>query len=178
MENFVLTVHLILALLLIGVVLLQRSEGGGLGMGGGGGGGAGGGVMTGRQAANALSRATWLLATGFIITSLALTVLAARNSAGGSVVDRINPDVSAPAGNDGSLTYTPPPGASGTTSAPGTVAPGAGQPILPPTTTEPAAETTAPETAPDAAAPAAPAAPAATDGAAAPQPVTPPAATN
>ena len=51
MENVVLTVHLILALLLIGVVLLQRSEGGGLGLGGGG-----GGVMTGRQAANALTR--------------------------------------------------------------------------------------------------------------------------
>ena len=45
-ENVVLTVHLILAVLLIGVVLLQRSEGGGLGMGGGG----GSGVMTGRQA--------------------------------------------------------------------------------------------------------------------------------
>ena len=52
MENVVLTVHLILAVLLIGVVLLQRSEGGGLGMGGGG----GSGVMTGRQAANALGR--------------------------------------------------------------------------------------------------------------------------
>mgnify|MGYP002652501612 CR=1 FL=1 len=62
MENVVLTVHLILALLLIGVVLLQRSEGGGLGLGGGG-----GGVMTGRQAANALTpaaAATELVATG------------------------------------------------------------------------------------------------------------------
>ena len=47
MENVVLTIHLILAVLLTGVVLLQRSEGGGLGMGGGG-----GGVMTGRQAAS------------------------------------------------------------------------------------------------------------------------------
>ena len=58
MENVVLTVHLILALLLIGVVLLQRSEGGGLGMGGGSG------VMTGRQAANALTRGTWIIASG------------------------------------------------------------------------------------------------------------------
>ena len=65
-ENIILTVHLILAVLLIGVVLLQRSEGGGLGMGGGG----GGGVMTGRQAANALSRATWIFAIGFLITKL------------------------------------------------------------------------------------------------------------
>ncbi|WP_225207865.1 preprotein translocase subunit SecG, partial [Novosphingobium huizhouense] len=48
MENVVLTIHLILAVLLTGVVLLQRSEGGGLGVGGG----SGGGVMSGRQAAN------------------------------------------------------------------------------------------------------------------------------
>ena len=84
MENVVLTVHLLLALGLIGVVLLQRSEGGGLGLGGGG----GGGIMSGRSA-SALSKVTWILAVAFIITSLGLTVLAARNSAGSSVVDRI-----------------------------------------------------------------------------------------
>ena len=87
MENVVLTVHLLLALALIGVVLLQRSEGGGLGLGGGGGGG--GGIMSGRSAASALSKVTWVLAVAFIITSLGLTVIAARNSASGSVVDRI-----------------------------------------------------------------------------------------
>ncbi|MGO4854307.1 preprotein translocase subunit SecG [Phaeovulum sp. W22_SRMD_FR3] len=85
MENVILIVHLILALLLIGVVLLQRSEGGGLGMGGGG----GGGVMSGRQAANALTKLTWIFAVCFIGTSIALTVIAAQNSAGGSVVDRL-----------------------------------------------------------------------------------------
>ena len=66
MENVVLTVHLLLALGLIGVVLLQRSEGGGLGLGGGG----GGGIMSGRSAASALSKVTWILAVAFIITSL------------------------------------------------------------------------------------------------------------
>ncbi|MFT4149888.1 MAG: preprotein translocase subunit SecG [Paracoccaceae bacterium] len=81
MENVVLTVHLILALLLIGVVLLQRSEGGGLGMG------STGGVMTNRGAATALTKLTWILAGAFIITSITLTVLAARNSASGSVLD-------------------------------------------------------------------------------------------
>ena len=86
MENVVLTVHLILAVLLIGVVLLQRSEGGGLGMGGGG----GSGVMTGRQAANALSKATWVLAIAFLITSLVLTVIAARNASSGSIVDQLD----------------------------------------------------------------------------------------
>jgi len=57
MQNIVLTIHLILALCLIGAVLLQRSEGGGLGSVGGGG-GAGGGVMSGRSAATALSKLT------------------------------------------------------------------------------------------------------------------------
>jgi len=85
MENVILVVHLILALGLIGVVLLQRSEGGGLGMGGGGGGGA----MTGRSAASALTKVTWVLAIAFICTSIAMTVIAAKNSAGSSVLDRI-----------------------------------------------------------------------------------------
>lgn len=85
MENVVLVVHLVLALCLIGVVLLQRSEGGGLGMGSGG----GGGVMSGRQAATALGKLTWIFAAGFIATSVTLTVLAAKNAAGTSVVDGI-----------------------------------------------------------------------------------------
>lgn len=83
MENVILIVHLILALGLIGIVLLQRSEGGGLGLSGGGG------VMTGRAAATALGKLTWALAIGFIITSITLTILAAANSEGASVVDRI-----------------------------------------------------------------------------------------
>lgn len=83
MENVILVVHLILAICLIGVVLLQRSEGGGLGMGGGG----GGGVMSGRQAATALGKLTWAFAVGFLITSISLTVIAAQNSAGSSVLD-------------------------------------------------------------------------------------------
>ena len=88
MENVVLIVHLLLALTLIGVVLLQRSEGGGLGMGSGGGGG-GGGAMTGRSAASALAKVTWILAIGFIITSMTLTIIAAQKSAGSSVIDRL-----------------------------------------------------------------------------------------
>ena len=86
MENVILTIHLLLALALIGVVLLQRSEGGGLGLGGGG---AGDGIMSGRSTASALSKITWILAILFIITSMGLTILAARNAAGTSVVDRL-----------------------------------------------------------------------------------------
>ena len=59
MQNVVLIIHLLLAISLIGLVLLQRSEGGGLGMGGGG---AGGGAMSGRAAASALTKLTWGLA--------------------------------------------------------------------------------------------------------------------
>jgi preprotein translocase subunit SecG len=100
MENVVLIIHLLLALGLIAVVLLQRSEGGGLGMGGGG-----GGAMTGRAAATALSKVTWVLAVAFIITSITLTVLAAQKSAGSSVADRITAPAS---GETGDLTPAAP----------------------------------------------------------------------
>ena len=90
MENVVLIIHLLLALALIGVVLLQRSEGGGLGMGGGG-----GGAVSGRSAATALSKVTWILAAAFICTSIALTIIAAQKSAGGSVLDRLGDSVPA-----------------------------------------------------------------------------------
>lgn len=85
MENVILTIHLILALLLIGVVLLQRSEGGGLGMGSGGGGGA----ISGRAAATALGKVTWVLAICFIGTSITMTVLSARDASATSVIDQI-----------------------------------------------------------------------------------------
>ena len=71
MENVVLIVHLIIALFLIAVVLLQRSEGGALGIGGGG-----GGLVSARGAATALSKVTWALAIAFICTSILLTILA------------------------------------------------------------------------------------------------------
>jgi preprotein translocase subunit SecG len=81
MENVVLVIHLLLALGLIGVVLLQRSEGGGLGLGGGGG------AITGRSATTALGKVTWGLAVAFIVTSLALTIIARQNAATASVID-------------------------------------------------------------------------------------------
>lgn len=84
MENVILVVHLILAICLIGVVLLQRSEGGGLGIGGGG-----GGVMSGRSAATALGKITWGFAIAFLATSITLTIISAQNSSTNSVLDRI-----------------------------------------------------------------------------------------
>jgi preprotein translocase subunit SecG len=91
MENIVLTVHLILALLLIGVVLLQRSEGGGLGMGSGGGGGA----ISGRAAATALGKITWVLAACFIATSITLTIMAANRAGSDSVANQLGIDAPA-----------------------------------------------------------------------------------
>ena len=80
---------------MIGVVLLQRSEGGGLGMGGGGGGGGGmGGFLTGRGTANLLTRATAVLAATFMVTSLTLSVLAGGGSEPSSILDEL--PVSAP----------------------------------------------------------------------------------
>ncbi len=68
-------VHLLIAIALVGVVLIQRSEGGGLGMGGSSGGGMGG-FMSARGTANLLTRATAILAGGFMLTSIALAILA------------------------------------------------------------------------------------------------------
>lgn len=99
MENVVLIIHLLLALGLIAVVLMQRSEGGGLGMGGGGG------AMTGRAAATALGKVTWILAACFIVTSITLTILAAQKSSGSSVIDRLG--VPAPAATEESTPATP-----------------------------------------------------------------------
>ncbi|WP_371155333.1 preprotein translocase subunit SecG [Jannaschia sp. 2305UL9-9] len=93
METVLLLIHLIVAVCLIGIVLLQRSEGGGLGMGGGGG------AMTGRQAATAMTKLTWVFGIAFLVNSVVLTVIAAQNASGGSVVDLLPPDtaVEAPA---------------------------------------------------------------------------------
>jgi len=84
MENVVLIIHLILALGLIAVVLLQRSEGGGLGMGGGGG------ANSGRPAASPMSKVTWVFGAAFVVTSITLTILSAQKSTGVSVLDRLS----------------------------------------------------------------------------------------
>jgi preprotein translocase subunit SecG len=86
MQNVVLIIHLIIATSLIGVVLLQRSEGGALGIGGGG-----GGLVSQRGVATALSKITWVLAVGFLCTSIILTILASGGDVG-SILDRFQPE--------------------------------------------------------------------------------------
>ena len=85
MQTVLLVAHLIIALGLIGVVLLQRSEGGALGMGSGGGGG--GNMFSARGVGNALTRTTAWLAVAFFATSITLTLLATKRTGGGSVFD-------------------------------------------------------------------------------------------
>ncbi|MBM3519873.1 MAG: preprotein translocase subunit SecG [Alphaproteobacteria bacterium] len=85
METVLLVVHLIVAIALIGIVLLQRSEGGALGIGGSGGGA--GNIFSTRGVGNTLTRTTAYLAIAFFATSIALTLLATKRGGGGSVFD-------------------------------------------------------------------------------------------
>jgi preprotein translocase subunit SecG len=70
MQTVIVAIHLMIVIALVGTVLLQRSEGGGLGIG------SPGGFMTGRGTANLLTRTTALLAVGFFVTSLLLSWIA------------------------------------------------------------------------------------------------------
>ncbi|MDQ6437699.1 preprotein translocase subunit SecG [Mesorhizobium sp. LHD-90] len=83
METIVIVIHLMIVLALVGVVLLQRSEGGGLGIGGGSG------FMTARGAANALTRATAILAAAFFATSLGLSLIARYSDRPIDILDRV-----------------------------------------------------------------------------------------
>lgn len=76
MESVLLVIHLFACVAMVATVMLQRSEGGALGMGGGG----TGGFISGRGAANALMRATMILAGVFVVTSLVLTRMGAERA--------------------------------------------------------------------------------------------------
>ena len=82
METVLIVVHMMVVLALVGVVLLQRSEGGALGIGGGG-------FMSARGAANALTRTTAILAAAFFVTSITLGVLAKVANKPSDVLDQI-----------------------------------------------------------------------------------------
>ncbi len=90
MQTVIIVIHLMVVSTMIGLVLLQRSEGGGLGMGGGG-------FMSNRGTANVLTRATAILGTVFFVTSLILSILAGWNRAPTSILqDGRGPSPSAP----------------------------------------------------------------------------------
>jgi preprotein translocase subunit SecG len=106
MQTLIIVIHLMLVLTMIGFVLLQKSEGGGLGIGGGGG------FLSSRGTSNVLTRTTGMLAGGFFVTSLILSILAGMHRNPGSILQ--------PAGG------TPTAPVSGTPSTP----PSGGQPSI------------------------------------------------
>jgi preprotein translocase subunit SecG len=83
MQTVIIVIHLMIVLVLIGAVLLQKSEGGGLGMGGGG----AGGFLSSRGTANVLTRTTAILAALFFATSLFLSILASVDRKPRSLLD-------------------------------------------------------------------------------------------
>jgi preprotein translocase subunit SecG len=83
MTTVLLVIHLMVTIALVGIIMVQRSEGGALGIGGGG----GGGFMTARGAANLLTRMTAILAAAFFVISILLAILASREARDTTVID-------------------------------------------------------------------------------------------
>ena len=102
MADIILVIHVILAIGLICVVLLQRSEGGGLGIGGGG-----SGLMTGRGKINTMTRVTIGLAAAFMVTSIALSFLSGGSSRPSSIVDEIPTGITSGGSEEGGETGLP-----------------------------------------------------------------------
>ncbi|MGB0908230.1 MAG: preprotein translocase subunit SecG [Maricaulaceae bacterium] len=87
MANVLLVIQLIISIVLIFLILIQRSEGGALGIGGGGG---GGGFMSGRSATNSISRLTGILGAAFIINCMVLSVVYSNSNQDTSLIDTTN----------------------------------------------------------------------------------------
>ncbi len=84
METLLLVIHITLAILLIGSVLLQKSDGGALGIGGNS-----DNLMSSRSAGNFLTKFTTVLAFLFIITSISLTLINKKDNSQKSIIDKI-----------------------------------------------------------------------------------------
>ena len=122
MTTVLLVIHIMIAVALICVVLLQRSEGGALGIGGGGG------FMTGRSAGNALTKTTAVLAAAFFATSLSLTLIARNAGTPTSIFNQAGTPVQGGGGSLPGLVLPSAPPAPGAPAAPAApVAPAAPQ---------------------------------------------------
>ena len=84
MENFILVLNIILAIILVIVILLQKSEGGALGIGA-----SQESFISSRSAGNLLTKATAIVATLFIITSISLTIMAQKEISTSSVLEKV-----------------------------------------------------------------------------------------
>lgn len=134
MQTVLLVIHVILAAAMIGVILIQRSEGGGLGMGR-----SDSGLMTARGQANLLTRTTAILATLFFLTSIALAILASHSSAPKSLFNGQTP-ASAPSSAPAPVA----PAAPGAPAAPSAPAPAPAGATAPPPAAAPAPSPSAP----------------------------------
>lgn len=95
MQTVLIVIHLLVVIAMVGAVLMQRSEGGGLGIGGGSN------MMQARGSGNALTRTTAILAVAFFATSLSLSILARYGDRPVDIFDRL--PVESPAGGGGIL---------------------------------------------------------------------------
>ena len=84
MENFILVLNIILAILLVIVILLQKSEGGALGIGA-----SQDSFISSRSASNLLTKSTAIIATLFIITSISLTIIGQKEISTSSVLEKV-----------------------------------------------------------------------------------------
>jgi preprotein translocase subunit SecG len=94
MHTVLVVIHIMLAIALIAVILLQRSEGGGLGIGSSGG---MGGFMTARGTANLLTRVTGGIAAAFMLTSVVLAIFSGAPRDRQSIIDNLSPTAPSPA---------------------------------------------------------------------------------
>ena len=85
MENIILVLNIILAILLVGIILIQKSEGGALGLGV-----SQDSFISSRTAGNVLTKATAIIATLFIITSISLTIMSKDEFSNSSVLETID----------------------------------------------------------------------------------------
>jgi len=84
MENFILILNIILAILLVAIILLQKSEGGALGLGA-----SQENFISSRSAGSILTKATAIVATLFIITSISLTIMSKEEFSSSSVLEKV-----------------------------------------------------------------------------------------
>ena len=84
MENIILVFNIVLAILLVGIILIQKSEGGALGLGV-----SQDSFISSRSAGGFLTKATAVIATLFIITSISLTIMSKKEFSGTSVLEKI-----------------------------------------------------------------------------------------
>ena len=103
MSTVLLIIQLIISVILTGLILIQRSEGGALGIGGGG----GGGLMSGRSATTSIARMTGILGALFIVNSLALSIVFNIENKDSSIIDDTNAEAPLTAPIDSTDTTTP-----------------------------------------------------------------------